>query len=45
MPDIVGTGAEFRVTWDIDAVRRANSEDPRRKISNGKPAVRPAAAT
>ena len=29
---------------DVDAVRRANSEDPRRKIYNGKPAVRPAAA-
>jgi hypothetical protein len=29
---------------DVDAVRRANSGDPRRKISNGKPAVRPAAA-
>ena len=29
---------------DVDAVRRANAEDPRRKIYNGKPAVRPAAA-
>jgi hypothetical protein len=29
---------------DVDAVRRANSEDPRQKIYNGKPAVRPAAA-
>ena len=29
---------------DVDAVRRANAEDPRRKIYNGTPAVRPAAA-
>ena len=29
---------------DIDAVRRANAEDPRGKIYNGAPAVRPAAA-
>ena len=29
---------------DVDAVRRANAEDPRRKIYNGKPAVRAAAA-
>ena len=29
---------------DLDAVRRANAEDPRRKIYNGKPAVRAAAA-
>ena len=29
---------------DVDAVRRANGEDPHRKIYNGKPAVRPAAA-
>ena len=29
---------------DIDAVRRANAEDPRRKIHEGPPAVRPAAA-
>ena len=29
---------------DVEAVRRANAEDPRRKIYNGKPAVRPAAA-
>jgi hypothetical protein len=27
---------------DVDAVRRANMEDPHRKISNGQPAVRPA---
>ena len=29
---------------DVDAVRRSNGEDPHRKIYNGKPAVRPAAA-
>ena len=29
---------------DVDAVRRANAEDPHRKIYNGTPAVRPAAA-
>src|SRR4051795_10726006 len=29
---------------DVDAVRRANAEDPRGKIYNGNPAVRPAAA-
>ena len=29
---------------DVDAVRRANAEDPRRKIYNGAPAVRRAAA-
>ena len=29
---------------DIDAVRRANAEDPRGKIYNGAPAVRPSAA-
>ena len=29
---------------DVDAVRRANAEDPRRKIYNGTAAVRPAAA-
>ncbi len=29
---------------DLDAVRRANAEDPRRKIYNGTAAVRPAAA-
>ena len=29
---------------DVDAVRRANAEDPRRKINDGTPAVRPAAA-
>ena len=29
---------------DVDAVRRANAEDPRRKIYDGMPAVRPAAA-
>ena len=29
---------------DLDAVRRANAEDPRRWIYNGAPAVRPAAA-
>ena len=29
---------------DVDAVRRANAEDPRHKIYNGKPAVRPATA-
>jgi hypothetical protein len=29
---------------DVDAVRRANAEDPRRKIHDGTPAVRPAAA-
>jgi hypothetical protein len=29
---------------DIDAVRRANMEDPRRKIAEGPPAVRPPAA-
>src|SRR3954449_12565472 len=29
---------------DVDAVRRANAEDPRGKIYNGAPAVRPAAA-
>ena len=27
---------------DVDAVRRANMEDPHRKIRNGRPAVRPA---
>jgi hypothetical protein len=29
---------------DVDAVRRANAEDPRRKIYDGTPAVRAAAA-
>jgi len=29
---------------DVDAVRRANAEVPRRKIYDGTPAVRPAAA-
>ena len=29
---------------DVDAVRRANAEDPHRKIYDGTPAVRPAAA-
>jgi hypothetical protein len=29
---------------DVDAVRRANAEDPHRKIYNGTTAVRPAAA-
>jgi hypothetical protein len=29
---------------DVDAVRRANAEDPRRKIYDRTPAVRPAAA-
>jgi hypothetical protein len=29
---------------DVDAVRRANAEDPHRKIYNGTAAVRPAAA-
>ena len=29
---------------DVDAVRRANAEEPRGKIYNGTPAVRPAAA-
>jgi hypothetical protein len=29
---------------DVDAVRRANREDPRRKIYEGPPAVRPPAA-
>ena len=29
---------------DVDAVRRANAEDPRRKIYDGTAAVRPAAA-
>ena len=29
---------------DVHAVRRANAEDPHRKIHNGTPAVRPAAA-
>ena len=29
---------------DLEAVRRSNMEDPARKIHNGKPAVRPAAA-
>jgi hypothetical protein len=29
---------------DLDAVRRANAEDPRRKIYNGTAAVRPAVA-
>jgi hypothetical protein len=29
---------------DVDAVRRANAEDPRRKIYDGSPAVRRAAA-
>ena len=33
------------VEGDIDAVRRAKAEDPHRKIYNGTPAVRPAAAT
>jgi hypothetical protein len=28
---------------DVDAVRRANMEDPHRKIYDGRPAVRPAA--
>ena len=29
---------------DVDAVREANTEDPRRKISEGPPAVKPASA-
>ena len=29
---------------DVEAVRRANTEDPHRKIHNGAVAVRPAAA-
>jgi hypothetical protein len=29
---------------DVDAVRRANAEDARRKINDGTPPVRPAAA-
>jgi hypothetical protein len=41
MTDPTGRG-DFH--GDIEAIRRANSEDPRRKIAEGPPAVQPAAA-
>jgi hypothetical protein len=40
MTDPTGKG-DFH--GDVDAVRRANTEDPHRKIYDGRPAVRPAA--
>ena len=39
MSDPTGRG-DFH--GDVDAVRRANTEDPARKIRDGKPAVTPA---
>ena len=42
MSDPSGRGASH---GDVDAVRRANTEDPHRKIYDGGPAVTPAAAT
>ena len=41
MTDPTGKG-DFH--GDVEAVRRANMEDPHRKIYDGRPAVRPAAA-
>jgi hypothetical protein len=41
MTDPTGRG-DFH--GDVEAVRRANMEDPQRKIYDGRPAVRPAAA-
>jgi hypothetical protein len=41
MSDPTGRG-DFH--GDVEAVRRANTENPREKIQNGKPAVRPATA-
>jgi hypothetical protein len=42
MTDPTGKG-DFH--GDVDAVREANMEDPRRKIYDGPPAVRPASAS
>ena len=41
MSDPTGKG-DYKA--DVESVRRANSEDPRRKIEEGPPAVRPGAA-
>ena len=41
MSDPTGKG-DYKA--DVESIRRANSEDPRRKIEDGPPAVRPGAA-